>query len=267
MNTWDVTKLIADEMRNSILPEAKEQGQTPLSEAEKFELDDLAYSLADMARATGSYWETKKDALTFAGEDRERISIHAEFEGTKDSPRTLIVYADETVEDEAGEYPQTMARINLTNLEGVYSDMYSTDAFSDRIAERLCATGKAGSYVPTKNRIWTWYSSVEEVLDGISYRNFESDGVLKYGMYAYRLPDNYGFVLPEQFKSILPTNMLQNRFVIMSTIGGALDMNLVGRRWNDANFWSNVWAEQVVEEDEDERGCYLDQLYEGNVNL
>lgn len=267
MNTWDMTKQIAEEMRNSILPEAKKQAQTPLSEAEKWALNDLAYSLADMAYTTGNYWETKKDALTFAGENREGISIHAEFEGTKDSPRTLIVYADETVEDEAGEYPLTMARINLTNLEGVYSDMYSTDAFSDRIAERLDTTGKNDSYVPTKNRIWTWYSSVEAELDGISDRNFESDGALKYGMYAYRLPENYGFVLPEQFKSILPTNMLRNRFIVMSTIGGALDMNLVGRRWNDVNFWSNVWVEQIVDEDEDERGCYLDQLYEGNVNL
>lgn len=266
MNTWDITKQIANEMHNSILPNAKEQEQTPLNEAEKFALNDLAYSLAGMAQITGIYWETK-DALRFIAEDQKEIVIHAEFEDTKDSPRTLIVYADETVEDEVAEYPRTVARINLTNIRGVYSDMYSTDAFSGRIAEKLGYANETISYTPTKTRIWTWYSSVEGMLQEISDRNFESDGVLEYGLYAYRLPEDYGFVLPEQFKSILPTNMLQNRFIIMSTIGGALDMSIVGKRWNDENFWSNVWTEQVVEEDADERGCYLDQLYEGNVSF
>ena len=71
----------------------------------------------------------------------------------------------------------------------------------------------------------------------------------------------------EQFEMVLPTMMLQNRFIIMSTLLDALDFDAASRRWDDPNYWSNVATARVVESDEDCWGCYEDELYKGNIDL
>ena len=265
MVEWDDRKQTAQAMLDAMV----KRYDVKLDEFEAWQVEDLAFALADMADVTGVHWDDDTcRCLGFTFDGENSVKVYADRNDTADSPETLIVHAEKNFTQDGREFWTPIARINFTSVYGVYSDLDSTDAFASRVAYALGHVTPSGSYLPSETRMWTWFSSVDARLAEISDRNFETDGLFKYGMYVYHLPADNGYVLPEQFKTVLPTRMLQNRYIIMSTIGGAMSMSEASRRWDDSNYWSNAWTEQVIEDDSaDCNGCFLDELYEGNINL
>lgn len=179
--------------------------KNPATDIERWRAGQLASALADMAYLNDVECEKTEDGLTFHASNGNRVGIITgnPYE-TKKGSDMFLVNAVEPVRDINGENWYTFARINLTDIHGVYADMESEDA---------------------------------------------------------------GFVTHEQFEMVLPTTMLQNRFIIMSTLLDALDFDTASRRWDDPNYWSNVATARVVESDEDCWGCYEDELYKGNIDL
>lgn len=243
--------------------------KNPATDIERWRAGQLASALADMAYLNGVECEKTEDGLTFHASNGNRVGIITgnPYE-TKKGSDMFLVNAVEPVRDINGENWYTFARINLTDIHGVYADMDSAGAFASKVSEHLGYATPSGSYGATKKHMHDWYESVKNKLEEISDENFRHiNDVFKYGMYVYRLPEDAGFVTHEQFEMVLPTTMLQNRFIIMSTLLDALDFDAASRRWDDPNYWSNVATARVVESDEDCWGCYEDELYKGNIDL
>lgn len=243
--------------------------KNPATDIERWRARQLASALADMAYLNDVECEKTEDGLTFHASNGNRVGIITgnPYE-TKKGSDMFLVNAVEPVRDINGENWYTFARINLTDIHGVYADMDSAGAFASKVSEHLGYATPSGSYGATKKHMHDWYESVKNKLEEISDENFRHiNDVFKYGMYVYRLPEDAGFVTHEQFEMVLPTTMLQNRFIIMSTLLDALDFDAASRRWDDLNYWSNVATARVVESDEDCWGCYEDELYKGNIDL
>lgn len=227
--------------------------KNPATDIERWRAGQLASVLADMAYLNGVECEKTEDGLTFHASNGNRVGIITgnPYE-TKKVSDMFLVNAVEPVRDINGENWYTFARINLTDIHGVYADMESAGAFASKVSEHLGYATPSGSYGATKEHMHDWYESVKNKLEEISDENFRHiNDVFKYGMYVYRLPEDAGFVTHEQFEMVLPTTMLQNRFIIMSTLLDALDFDAASRRWDDPNYWSNVATARVVESDED----------------
>lgn len=149
--------------------------KNPATDIERWRAGQLASVLADMAYLNGVECEKTEDGLTFHASNGNRVGIITgnPYE-TKKGSDMFLVNAVEPVRDINGENWYTFARINLTDIHGVYADMESAGAFASKVSEHLGYATPSGSYGATKKHMHDWYESVKKQVGGNLRRELQA---------------------------------------------------------------------------------------------